>query len=195
MTERPADIEEQRLSPPFGDGRGRMLGLGLAVAGVGAALAFYALPVFILVYGGLMPTIVALLCDERRGRHLAVTVASFNGAGLMVGLKPFFDYALSESAAFLVVAEPSTWLLVYGFAITGWILAWIVPLFVAHGLELIDRQRYRTTEIARQAILKKWPSLAAPRRLGLFDLEETGEASEAEEAPPPSAGAGEATSA
>ena len=32
MTERPAEIEEQRLSPPFGDGRGRMLGLGLAVA-------------------------------------------------------------------------------------------------------------------------------------------------------------------
>ena len=193
MTERPADIEGQRIASAFGDGRGRMLGLGLAVAGVGAALALYALPIFVLVYGGLMPTIVALLCDERRGRHLAVTVASFNGAGLMVGLRPFFNYSLSESAAFHVVAEPSTWLLVYGFAITGWILAWIVPLFVAHGLELIDRQRYRTTEIAREAILKKWPSLGASRRHSLFDFDEEGETAAGE--PPSPVAKPEATSA
>ncbi|MGD9537067.1 MAG: hypothetical protein AB7P52_04860 [Alphaproteobacteria bacterium] len=189
MTGRPTRIEEPAIASPLGEGRGRMLGLGLTVAGVGAALAYYALPIFILIYGGLMPAIIAFLCDERRGRHLAITVAAFNGAGLMASLEPFFNYSLSESAAFHVVAEPSTWLLIYGFALIGWMLAWIVPLFVAHGLELIDRQRYRSTELAREAILEKWPSLGAPPRLGLFDFEAEGE--EAAAAEPPPAGAAE----
>lgn len=165
MSRRAAQPESLPPAAPARDGRGRMLAIAMLVSGLGAALAVYALPIFILIYGGLLPAIMGLMVDERPGRHLFVTVAAFNGAGLMVGLRPFFSHSLTDSASFQVVAEPSTWLAIYGFAITGWMLAWVVPIFVSQGLELIDRQRYRTTELERDAILEQWPSLiASPKR-------------------------------
>ena len=147
------------------DGRARVMVIGLGVSGLGAALAVYALPIFILVYGGLMPAIIAFVMDERPGRHLTITVASFNGTGLMVGLAPMFSGTFSYIAAYQIVSAFDTWLLVYGFAFAGWMLAWILPLFASQGLELVDRQRCRAIELAREAILAQWPSIAneAPR--------------------------------
>lgn len=161
MTRRAVNGEPAVPAAPARDGRARMMVAALGVSGLGAALALFALPVFILVYGGLMPAILALVMDERPGRHLTITVASFNGAGLMVGLGPMFSSALSEAAAYQIVSAPETWLVIYGFAFAGWVLAWIMPLFVSQGLELVDRQRCRAIELAREAILKQWPSIAA----------------------------------
>jgi hypothetical protein len=160
MTRRAVDLEPAPLATPANGGRARMLVLAVGVSGLGAALALYALPIFILVYGGLMPSIIALMMEERAGRHLTVTVASFNGAGLMIGLEPFFSSTLSNPAAYQIVSAPKTWLLIYGFALAGWVLTWILPLFVSHGLDLIDRQRVRAIELARETIVKQWPSIA-----------------------------------
>lgn len=153
--------QTQPQPKPRGDGRGRMLVVALGLSGVGAALAVYALPVFIILYGGMLPTMVAYLTDERPGRHLTLTVTALNLAGLVLALKPFLASSFSLEASFAVVVQPSSWLTVYGFALVGWLLVWIMPLLAASMLEIADRQRFRSLEIAREAIVRKWPSFAA----------------------------------
>ncbi|MSO75040.1 MAG: hypothetical protein EXQ99_07870 [Alphaproteobacteria bacterium] len=69
----------------------------IAISGVGGALAFYALPVFFLVYGGLSSAFLAFVLDGRPGRHLAITVSLFNGAGLVLALEPMFSGMVVES--------------------------------------------------------------------------------------------------
>lgn len=151
------------------EGRLRLALAMIGVSGFGAMLALFALPLFILVYGGLMPAIFALVMDERQGRHLTVTVATFNGAGVMVGLGPLFSGSLSVAAAYQIVAAPETWLFIYGFALFGWALAWVMPLFVSQGLELVERQRCRAIEAAREAIVRQWPTIATGRSRGFAD--------------------------
>ena len=163
MTRRTENVEPVSPIASARQERARLVLIALCVTGFGAALALYALPVFILVYGGLMPAVFALVMDERPGRHLTVTVASFNGAGIMVSLGPMFSNRLTDSAAYQIVAAPETWLFVYGFALAGWMLAWILPLFVSQSLELVERQRCRTIEQAREAIVKQWPSIGAEK--------------------------------
>lgn len=174
MTRRSANVDPAPPPPPLPmassrQERARMVSIALGVSGFGAALALYAMPVFILVYGGLMPAIFALVMDERQGRHLTVTVASFNGAGVMIGLGPMFAKTLSDTAAYQIVASPETWLFIYGFALAGWALAWVMPLFVSQGLELVDRQRCRAIELAREAIVRQWPSIGAGRERDALD--------------------------
>ncbi len=170
MTRRAEPVQPAPVQPmPGRDTRARMMLVAIALSGLGAVLAVIALPIFLLVYGGLMPAATAFVMDDRPGRHLSITVASFNGAGLMAGLGPMFSVTFSNAMAYQIVSTPTTWLFVYGFALAGWVLAWIVPLFISQSLDLVDRQRCRTIEQARAAILKQWPSIATGSRRGPYE--------------------------
>jgi len=141
------------------NGRGRMMVVALGLSGFGAALAVYALPLFILLYGGLMPTLVAYITDERRGKHLLITVGAMNGAGVLLAFRPFFANSFSLDSGLAAVSNPSSWLLMYGFAMAGWFIAWLIPQLVSHALDLVYHQKQRATEAAREALAAQWPGM------------------------------------
>ena len=143
-------------------GKGKILIAAVGLSGIGAALAVYALPLFILVYGGLMPTLVAYLMDERRGKHFVITIAAMNGAGVVLALRPLFSSGFMSEAGFVAVANPSNWMMIFGFAMAGWFLAWAVPVAVSHVLDLLYRQRQRAAEVQREAIVAQWPGIIGP---------------------------------
>ena len=61
----------------------------------GIALAVTALPIFIILYGGMLPTIVAFLVDNQPGRYLFRTVGVTNLAGVVPFLRDSLHYGLN----------------------------------------------------------------------------------------------------
>ena len=161
----PAQAAPQSTS----SGKGKMLLAALGLSGIGGALAMYALPIFLLLYGGLLPTLVAYLTDERRGKHLLISVATMNAAGVLLACRPLLSGGFSPEAGFAIVGNPSNWMTMYGFAMAGWVLVWIVPLVVSNALEMIYSQRRRAAEAAREALVAQWPGVIGP---GATDDEE-----------------------
>jgi len=88
------------------------------------SISYYAFAFFCL---GMLPSIVAIILDRGAGRFASRTVSACN----FVGILPFlFDIGIKYDkgmAAKSLMATPFTWLVVYGGAMVGWMLIWVLP--------------------------------------------------------------------
>ncbi len=88
------------------------------------SVSYYAFAFFAL---GMLPAIVAIIVDRGSGRFASKTVSACN----FVGIIPFlFDIGMSYEKSIAskdLMAQPITWMVIYGFAMIGWMLIWILP--------------------------------------------------------------------
>ncbi|MSO69585.1 MAG: hypothetical protein EXQ98_04815 [Alphaproteobacteria bacterium] len=174
MTDRGGYRQAQRpaAQAPVKRGSQASTAVGLIVlSGLGGALAFYALPIFFLVYGGLAPSFIAFSVDARPGRHLATTVALFNAAGLVLACEPLFSSMMFDAIAFDILGAPDTWVSTFGFSLAGWMLAAMLPALTSEAYELIVTQRRRSIEQVRAGLRKKWPSLTGEAEIESWSAE------------------------
>ena len=128
--------------------------LGLTLGGI--VLALTALPTFIIVYGGMLPSMVAFLVDERPGRYLFRTVGVTNAAGVIPFLADSLHYGSNAGMIVSPVGAIDTWLTIYGAAIAGWVLVISVPILWQMGFEMVLEMRIRRHQTAREAIAQDW---------------------------------------
>lgn len=128
----------------------------IVLTGLGTAMALYALPTFILLYGGMIPTVVAFLVDERPGRHLFWTVGAINLAGIVPYLEATWHDSTLARAGLNPIAEVDTWLVIYGASAAGWGLALGLPVIANVALEALIRARLRRLEEARERLAVEW---------------------------------------
>ena len=128
----------------------------------GIALAITALSIFIILYGGMLPTIVAFLVDNQPGRHLFRTVGVTNLAGVVPFLRDSLHYGLNARMIVSPVGSIEKWLTIYGAALGGWLMAIGVPMLWQLAFELVLNVRMRRYQAAREALAEEW-DLDAPR--------------------------------
>jgi hypothetical protein len=112
-------------------GAGELKGIGLIGKIVGLlvivwliSVSYYAFAFFAL---GMLPAIVSIVIDRGAGRFASKTVTACNFVGIMPYL---FDIGMTYErslASKQLMAQPVTWLVIYGFAAVGWMLIWILP--------------------------------------------------------------------
>src|SRR5476651_1581559 len=85
-----------------------------------AALA--AAPLVVVLIPGMMPTLVTLFAERQRPRHLSYTVGVMNFAGVLPILLTVATSQLTMTAAGLALADPLTWVVMYGAAAAGWLI-------------------------------------------------------------------------
>jgi hypothetical protein len=121
-------------SPPparTGKGVGDLKGIGIIGQLIGffvlswlLSISYYAVAFFAL---GMLPTIFAMVLDRGAGRFASKTVAACN----FIGTMPFLaDIAMGYEPSITakdLMAEPITWLLIYGAALVGWMMIWMIP--------------------------------------------------------------------
>jgi hypothetical protein len=127
---------------------------GLTIGGI--ALALTALPAFIIIYGGMLPTMVAFLVDDRPGRYLFRTIGVTNAAGVIPFLLASFQFTSNAGIVISPVGRFDTWLTIYGAAIGGWLLVIGVPIVWQMGFEVVLEFRMRRYEEAREELAKEW---------------------------------------
>ena len=131
-----------------------LVALGLTVGGI--VLAVTVLPAFIVIYGGMLPTMVAFLVDDRPGRYLFRTVGVTNGAGVIPYLPGSFQFLSNSGVIVSPAANFDTWLTIYGAAIGGWFLVICVPILWQIGFEMVLQFKIRRYEQARGALAQEW---------------------------------------
>ena len=142
-------------------GRGRVVGYGLlCLAGLVLVLAP---PIFIVAAAGMVPTAAACMTDREPGRYAVISVGAMN----FVGVAPFIGevWAGSRSlhAAFEVLVDPLTWLVMYGAAALGWALLAVMPSVAAAYLRIAAEAR-RQRLLGRQSrLVDEWGKEVASR--------------------------------
>jgi hypothetical protein len=134
-------------------------GFGLTAKAAMAALALAALtalPLFLILTPGMMPTLITLFVDRQQPRHLSYTVGIMNFAGVLPFLLALAKGNLSMSGAARLLSDPTTWIVMYGAAAAGWAICAAMQPLARFCLELQASQKRRALEALGGAIKKEW---------------------------------------
>lgn len=152
----------------------------LILAGVLGVL-FAALPTAILLSVGMMPTLVALIVDMTRGRHLTKCVAGMNFAGVLPFLYRLVTTGHDVQMAMAIVSDALSWLVMYSAAAMGWLLFIGLPGVVSMFKVLTAKRRVYMLQEQQRTLLNEWGDCIVPNRSAKEGNEEQAEGS----VPPP----------
>ena len=89
------------------------------------------MPTSVLLLIGMAPTIVALIVDRDPDRYAAITVGPLNFCGVLPSAMTLWQGAHTVPDALRILADPSSWLVMYGAAGAGWLIYMAIPPVVA----------------------------------------------------------------
>ncbi|GIL40127.1 hypothetical protein [Roseiterribacter gracilis] len=113
-------------------------------------------PVTIIVGVGMLPTAVAFYVDRSPQKSTALTVGALNACGVVPWVIQLFQDGFSMQHAMLILAKSNTWLAMYGAAAAGWMMDYIVPPAVAHGMVMQHGVRIRDLERRQDVLREAW---------------------------------------
>lgn len=127
--------------------------VGLLVIVWLASISYYAFAFFAL---GMLPSVMALIVDRGKGRFASQTIVACN----FIGIMPFlFDIGMNYErsvASKEAMSEPFTWLVIYGFAIIGVMLIFVLPNITAIIFTLKAEYKLGTLKSQQEALIEEW---------------------------------------
>jgi hypothetical protein len=152
--------EEKALLKNSKIGYGELKGIGLIGKIVGLvvsiwliSVSYYACAFFAL---GMLPGIVAIIVDRGVGRFASKTVIACN----FIGILPYlFDIGMTYErslASKQLMAEPMTWLVIYGSSAVGWMLIWILPQITLMVFTLKADMKKKALKEEQVKLLDEW---------------------------------------
>ena len=119
-------------------------------------IAIIFLPTFILMLGGMVPSMVGYILDDTKKKSKAKAVAYLNLSGcFMVGME-LWTGDNSVDAALEVFFQPVNWVIMYGMAMFGWILIRSLNPFIVTYLRLNYQVQQRNLRARRKYLLNEW---------------------------------------
>ena len=98
---------------------------------IGCLVLFFSSYTFIFFCAAMVPTMVMIVVDRRIFRCGSATVCAFNLVGVLPYLTMILHSASMDDAAKSFILDTKVWALIYGFAIFGQMVYWIVPIIFA----------------------------------------------------------------
>lgn len=135
--------------------------LALFVCGV---LAIEALPLCLVLFAGLAPTVTAFIVDRHPKRYLSRAVGVLNLAGMVHPLISLMRAGINVIGAATVLFDPYQWLWMYGAAAIGWVCYLGAPPIARTIVEgraaRLDRELQRRAD----ALIEEWGDEVTGRR-------------------------------
>ena len=128
--------------------KGAILALGLAALAV--------LPLVVVLTPGMLPTLVTLLVERQRPRYLSYTVGVMNSAGVLPILLALAKGHVTMAAVAVTLANPMSWIVMYGAAAAGWLISGATPPLARFCLDIQASQKRRALEALSRAIRREW---------------------------------------
>ena len=133
------------------------------------AVSYVSANLFVIIFIGLLPAVVAILIDTQKERCLSKIVSLFN----FVGILPYLMQILLESEvadeiAFKLIMIPHVWFTIYLFAGFGWFLYTAVPKITFHFVNSRFQSKIDKMIEELEFINEKWGEENVQKGLGLF---------------------------
>jgi hypothetical protein len=135
-----------------------------------ALTAFVLYATTILLFVGMLPTIVSRFVDKTPEKTKSLTIGFMNFAGCFPFWLKMVQRGHDLQAVADVVFQPLTIVIIYASALVGYLIEWGVVGFVA--TIMVQKGKHRLTEIVKiqEAMVKKW----GPEVTGEIPLDENG---------------------
>jgi hypothetical protein len=114
------------------------------------------IPTTIVLFVGLMPSIAARFIDKSKLRLKALTVGFMNFAGVFPFWYKMVEDGHSVEAAFEVISEPSSIVIMYTAAIVGYLIEWGVKGLVANISVQRGQKRVKDIEDLHAQMIERW---------------------------------------
>ena len=116
-------------------------------------VGFYYLAIFMVV--ALLPGLIAYMTDVKPGKLASKTVLVMNISGLFPVVVSIMTGGVPDAAARAALESPQTWLLVYGFSFSGWLMVFMIPQVIKLYLEiqaefLIKKMRFDQSQLEKE---------------------------------------------
>lgn len=111
---------------------------------------------FIFFAAAMMPTLFAIFFDKNSHKCLSATICSFNLIGVMPYLIRMWDSRSVDYVAKQILADISTWFIVYGAAFIGQLLYISMPLLFVKIYSAKNQVRIRKLEAQHEEICQEW---------------------------------------
>lgn len=123
---------------------------------VAVLLMIISLPSVILIAFGMLPTLVAWLCDRSYGKYATFCIGGLNFSGVF----PFVIQLLSENhtvtAAFDIFSDVFSFAIIYGAAGFGWALYVSVPPVISAFITVLVDGRLEALKALQKKTLIEW---------------------------------------
>lgn len=111
---------------------------------------------FIFFAAAMMPTLFAIFFDKNSHKCLSATICSFNLIGVMPYLIRMWESRSVDYVAKQILADISTWFIVYGAAFIGQLLYISIPLLFVKIYSAKNQIRIKKLEAQHEDICHEW---------------------------------------
>lgn len=110
----------------------------------------------IIVFVGMLPSIVALIVDRSPRKYGSLTIAALNFAGVLPYLVKLWAKSQSMENALTVIIDVLALAVMYGAAGFGWMIFLTVPTFVSSIFLVISQRRVALLRENQRKIIEEW---------------------------------------
>ncbi len=146
------NTDAEPAPPPPGQGLRIMIWGGLIVG----AFMLVSLPTVMLVFFGLLPSIVAWIIDRSEQKYATACVFGLNFSGLFPFLMEIWFEDHSLDAAIRIMTDVFDLMLIYGAAGFGWMLYMALPPFITTFLSVMSEHRVTVLKENQAGIIEEW---------------------------------------
>ncbi len=131
------------------------------------SIAAVTLPTVLILGIGMLPTLAAMITDRRKEKYATLCVGCMNFTGVLPFMIRLWTEGHSYDQAFTVIADPFTWLVMYGAAALGWAIYFVAPGIVGMFIGMRTEQRIQRLRRRQRDLVEEWgPGVASGRRDG-----------------------------
>ena len=161
-------------------------------------LAIISMPTVLLIFFGLMPSIVAMVIDRTEGRYATFCVLGMNLSGLLPFLTDVWFQVHTTDMAIQIMTNVFNLLIIYGSAGFGWMLYMALPPVITTFLSAMSQRRVAVLREKQAQIIEEWGESVTtildsqqdegqpvPEAAAMPELPDAADIPEAPAAPPP----------
>ena len=130
-----------------------------------AVVGLFTLPTILILGIGMLPTVGAMISDRRKEKYATLCVGAMNFTGVLPFMITLWTEDHSYERAFQIIADPFTWLVMYGAAAIGWSIYFVAPSIVGMFIGMRTEQRIQRLRRRQRDLVEEWgPGVAGGRR-------------------------------
>jgi hypothetical protein len=135
-------------------------GLGGAIALLGwvglAVFMIVAFPTFLVLAGGMAPTMVSFFSERRSGKNATLCMATLNLTGVVPVLMNLWDRGHRIDVALDLLADVFNWLIMLGPAAAALVILSFLPTVAGAVLQVKARQRLASLRARQEKLVDEW---------------------------------------
>jgi hypothetical protein len=128
----------------------------IAIVMIGVTILIFSHFGFIFYSIAMLPSMIAIVIDKQYQASASSTVSTFNLIGILPYLTKLWSSPSIDLGAKMMSSDISTWVVIYGCALVGQTLYWIIPPVVAKLYVLKSRVEVSILTTAKEKLCAEW---------------------------------------